>query len=75
MEENIGLALADENALAIAKKIAISALGRMEELCAPYATVIDINPAKLPSAQQIESWSGDEYARADSYSHTYCGTA
>ena len=64
LEENIGLALADENALAIAKKIAISALGRMEELCAPYATVIDINPAKLPSAQQIESWSGDEYARA-----------
>jgi len=64
LEENIGLALADEGALAIAKKIAISALGRMEELCAPYATVIDINPANLPSAEQIASWSGDEYARA-----------
>ena len=64
LEENIGLALADDNALGIAKKIAISALGRMEELCAPYATVIDINPAKLPDAQQIASWSGNEYARA-----------
>ncbi|MBR6371098.1 MAG: hypothetical protein IKS24_08515 [Bacteroidaceae bacterium] len=64
LEENIGLALADEQALELAKKIAIAALGRMEELCIPYATVIDINPAKLPSAGQIKSWSGTEYARA-----------
>ena len=64
LEENIGLALADEQALKLAKKIAIAALGRMKELCIPYATVIDINPAKLPSADQIASWSGEEYARA-----------
>lgn len=64
LEENIGLALADAGALQLAKKIAISALGRMEELCIPYATVIDINPAKLPTADRIASWSGDEYARA-----------
>ena len=36
----------------------------MEELCIPYATVIDINPAKLPTAGQIASWSGEQYARA-----------
>ena len=64
LEENIGLALADEGALELAKKIAISALDRMEELCIPYATVIDINPAKLPTAAQIVAWSGQEYARA-----------
>ena len=64
LEENIGLALGDEQALNLAKKIAVSALDRMEELCIPYATVIDINPAKLPTAKQIESWSGSEYARA-----------
>lgn len=64
LEENIGLALADEQALALAKRIAISALGRMEELCIPYATVIDINPAKLPNSEQIQGWSGQEYARA-----------
>jgi hypothetical protein len=64
LEENIGLALADAKALELAKKIAISALGRMEELCIPYATVIDINPANLPTAEQIASWSGDQYARA-----------
>ena len=64
LEENIGLALADEGALELAKKIAISALDRMEELCVPYATVIDINPAKLPTAAQIAAWSGQEYASA-----------
>lgn len=64
LEENIGLALADEGALELAKKIAISALDRMEELCIPYATVIDINPAKLPTAAQIASWDGNQYARA-----------
>ena len=64
LEENIGLALADAKALDLAKKIAISALGRMEELCIPYATVIDINPANLPTAEQIASWDGNQYARA-----------
>ena len=64
LEENIGLALADDQALELAKKIAISALGRMEELCIPYATVIDINPANLPTAEQIASWDGSQYARA-----------
>ena len=64
LEENIGLALADDQALELAKKIAISALGRMEELCGPYATVIDINPANLPTAEQIASWDGSQYARA-----------
>ncbi len=64
LEENIGLALGDGNAFSLAKRIALSALGRMEELCVPYATVIDINPAKLPTAGQIESWSGEQYARA-----------
>ena len=64
LEENIGLALADDRALELAKKIAISALGRMEELCIPYATVIDINPANLPTAEQIASWDGNQYARA-----------
>lgn len=64
LEENIGLALADNKALELAKRIAISALGRMEELCIPYATVIDINPANLPTAEQIAAWSGEQYARA-----------
>lgn len=63
LEENIGLALGGERSLRMAKDIAIRALGRMDELCQPYATVIDIDPKKLPSPEQIESWSGQDYAR------------
>lgn len=64
LEENIGLALSDQKALKLAKDIAIKALDRMEELCVPYATVIDIDKSKLPSKEVILSWSGQEYARA-----------
>lgn len=62
LEEAIGLALAGGSALALVKKIYATALGRMEELCAPYATVIDIDKSKLPSAEIVDSWSGDKFA-------------
>lgn len=64
LEENIGLALAGGEALELAKQIAVKALDRMEELCIPYATVIDINQSNLPSAEQINGWSSTDYARA-----------
>lgn len=63
LEEVIGLALADQEALALAKRIAVNALDRIEELCAPYATVIDINSMNLPDSQTIESWNGSTFAR------------
>ncbi len=64
LEENIGLALSDAKALQLAKDIAIKALDRMEELCIPYATVIDIDKSKLPGKEDIASWNGEDYARA-----------
>src|SRR5215831_7895152 len=42
LEEVIGLAEANGSGLALAKDIYIGALEHCEELCAPYATVIDI---------------------------------
>ena len=63
LEEIIGLAVADEKGLALAKKIYTGALGRMEELTVPYATVIDIDPAQLPSAQEVEGWDAEKFAR------------
>ncbi|MBO7117732.1 MAG: hypothetical protein J6V81_03545 [Bacteroidales bacterium] len=63
LEEIIGLAVADEKGLALAKKIYAGALGRMEELTVPYATVIDIDPAELPSAKQVDSWDAHTFAR------------
>ncbi len=64
LEELIGLALSGDNALAIAKEIYMEALSRMQELCDPYATVIDIDPAKLPGIEEVKSWSGMDYANA-----------
>ena len=63
LEEIIGLAVADEKGLALAKKIYAGALGRMEELTVPYATVIDIDPAELPSAQEVAAWDAQQFAR------------
>jgi tagaturonate epimerase len=62
LEEVIGLAVAGNEALQLAKKIYIEALGRKEELCAPYAQVIDIDIAKLPSQAEVEGWNSEKYA-------------
>ena len=64
LEENIGLALASEEGLALAKKIYVNALGRMSELTVPYATVIDVDVAKLPSPEEVAQWTSEQYARA-----------
>jgi hypothetical protein len=62
LEEVIGLAVAGGDALDAAKAIYASALGRKEELCAPYADVIDIDASKLPSVKEVNSWSGEKFA-------------
>jgi hypothetical protein len=64
LEELIGLAEAGGEGLALAKEIYAEALAHREELCAPYATVIDIDPAKLPSAETVRGWSSAQYTSA-----------
>ena len=63
LEEIIGLSVADENALALAKKIYRQALGRMEELTVPYATVIDVDVNALPDPDEVDKWDADTFAR------------
>src|SRR5580692_1425568 len=48
LEELIGLAEAGGTGLQIAKEVYAEAYAHAEELCKPYATVIDIDPTKLP---------------------------
>src|SRR5580692_9851075 len=48
LEELIGLAESGGQGLEIAKEVYAEAFAHSEELCAPYAAVIDINPAQLP---------------------------
>lgn len=64
LEELIGLACAGGEGLQIARDVYREALGRFDELCGPYATVIDIDRGKLPSADEVARWTGDQYADA-----------
>ena len=62
LEEVIGLALAGGEALEAAKTIYVRALARQDELCAPYADVIDIDQRLLPDAAEVNSWTGEKFA-------------
>ncbi|HTW62890.1 MAG TPA: tagaturonate epimerase family protein [Terracidiphilus sp.] len=64
LEELIGLAEAGGEGLALAKEVYAEALSHRDELCAPYANVIDIDSAKLPSAETVRAWSSAEYTSA-----------
>ena len=63
LEEIIGLSLADPAALALAKKIYRTALTRMDELTVPYATVIDVDKAKLPTPETVDGWDAETFAK------------
>ena len=64
LEELIGLAEAGGKGLKAAKEIYAEASQHREELCAPYATVIDIDTAKLPSPAEVNGWSSEQYTSA-----------
>ena len=64
LEEIAGLAEAGGEGLAIAREIYAEALGHIRELCAPYASVIDIRADRLPAASEVAAWSGERLARA-----------
>jgi len=64
LEELIGLAEAGGDGLALAREIYAYALDHVDELCGPYATVIDIDRSRLPSAAEVNSWSGPRLAAA-----------
>jgi len=64
LEELIGLAEAGGDGLALAKEIYAYALAHVDELCAPYASVIDIDRSKLPGTEAVNDWSGPQFASA-----------
>jgi tagaturonate epimerase len=64
LEEIIGLAEHGGKGLALAKDIYTEALAHVDELCAPYASVIDIKRASLPSAAELSKWSAAQYVAA-----------
>ena len=64
LEELIGLAEAGGDGLALAKEIYAEAFAHREELCAPYATVIDIDKTRLPSPAAVTAWTSEQYTSA-----------
>jgi hypothetical protein len=64
LEEVIGLAEADGDGLALAKEIYAIALKKKDDLCAPYASVIDIDAARLPSAETVNGWTSGQFVSA-----------
>ena len=64
LEELIGLAEAGGEGLALSKEIYAKALENVDAMCEPYASVIDIDSAKLPAVDEVNDWSGDQYANA-----------
>ena len=50
--------------LALAKEIYAGAVEHAGELCAPYATVIDIDFKKLPSIVTVNGWSAAQFTAA-----------
>jgi tagaturonate epimerase len=67
LEEVIGLAASGGKALDFVKEMYYKSLEKTEELCAPYADVIDINISKLPPKAEVAKWSGEKMA--DSLRH------
>jgi tagaturonate epimerase len=64
LEELIGLSESGGDGLALAKEIYAYALEHVDEFCAPYASVIDIDAAKLPPADEVNGWDGSRLASA-----------
>ncbi len=64
LEELIGLAEAGGEGLDIAREVYRNARGRFDELCGPYADVIDIDASRLPSPEEVDGWGGARFAEA-----------
>ena len=64
LEELIGLAESGGAGLDMAKTIYTEAFEHADELCAPYAAVIDIDRAALPSPTAVAHWTSPEFVAA-----------
>lgn len=64
LEELIGLAETGGAGLELAKDVYAQAYQNRAELCEPYSTVIDIDESKLPTPDQVQNWSAEQYVNA-----------
>jgi predicted regulator of amino acid metabolism with ACT domain len=64
LEELIGLAESGGHGLEIAKDVYREAFLHSEELCKPYATVIDIDYSQLPKPEEVDRWTSKQFTSA-----------
>jgi len=64
LEEVTGLARAGGSGLNIAKEIYVQAYSHLDELCKPYAAVIEIDREQLPSPSIVNNWTSQQYVDA-----------
>jgi len=64
LEEIIGLAEAGGEGLLLAKEVYAGAFQHLDELCGPYASVIDIDKERLPSIDAVNRWSSEQFVAA-----------
>jgi hypothetical protein len=64
LEEVLGLAESGGEALDIAREIYMRAHERFAEFVKPYATVVDIDPKRLPIPAEVRAWSSHQYCSA-----------
>jgi tagaturonate epimerase len=64
LEELIGLAEAGGDGLLLSQEIYAAAYEQREALCGPYASVISIDPHKLPTPPVVNAWTSEQFVAA-----------
>lgn len=64
LEELAGLAAVGDDGLRLCQEIYIKAYARFEELVTPYATVLAVDVAQLPTPDTVIQWSAADFTAA-----------
>jgi len=64
LEEVIGLCKAGKEGFDMAREIYTEAHSRLDELTAAYSAVIDIDPHRLPSPEEVSGWEPEDFIHA-----------
>ncbi|MGB2869574.1 MAG: tagaturonate epimerase family protein [Bacteroidota bacterium] len=64
LEELIGLTRSGDKGYAIAQSVYALAYARIDELCKPYESVIEIDRSQLPKPHVVLGWSRDDFISA-----------
>lgn len=64
LEELIGLAEAGGSGLQLSQDVYTQAYESRAALCEPYASVIDIDESKLPTPDEVNKWTSEQYVNA-----------